>query len=186
MKTGLVIGSAACVWSDLVLASNLGHFDHVAAVNTMGTDWAHELDFWVTLHPEKMVGWQTTREQRGYPKAKCVVANERVLKRKDIPYPHIDKTADYRFFSHQKGSGSSGLFATKVLLDEGCERVVLAGVPLLASQKHYNDSDPWFEVSEFTPAWQQVKPIIEGRVKSLSGWTRQLLGGPSSVWLSGA
>lgn len=188
MKTGLVVGSAACVWKDLVNAHGLGHFDAVAVTNAMGCEYEDPIDYWVTLHPEKMLDWQRKRAERGFPRAKLVVSNDFLpgAREQGVAYPHLDRRADYRFFSDQTSSGSSGLFAVKVLVDEGFERIVLAGVPMQAIERHFDSPDPWNERDVFAKAWTQVLPLIKGAVRSMSGWTQELLGSPTAEWLRGS
>jgi hypothetical protein len=83
-------------------------------------------------------------------------------------------------------SGSSGLFAVKVALEAGAERVVLAGVPLVASARHVERPvGPWHERDSFVDAWHIAEPHIAGRVKSMSGWTREFLGSVTEDWLAG-
>jgi hypothetical protein len=49
-------------------------------------------------------------------------------------------------------------------------------------QNHYFDKSPWHEHGEFVAAWNLVKPRLSN-VRSMSGWTAELLGTPTSQWL---
>jgi hypothetical protein len=80
-------------------------------------------------------------------------------------------------------SGSSGLYAVKCLMDRGFERIVLAGVPMQASGAHFFDAKNWDDVDAFTAAWREQLPRLQGKVKSMSGWTREILGAPTAEWL---
>jgi hypothetical protein len=83
-------------------------------------------------------------------------------------------------------SGSSGLFAVKAALEVlGADRVVLAGVPMSTDQRHFNKGEPWAKGAPYLDAWRIALPFIRDRVRSLSGFTRDLLGAPTPDWLTG-
>jgi len=78
-----------------------------------------------------------------------------------------------------KLTGTSALFATRVALALGYEEVVLCGVPLDETGRYY--SAPWDKGVSLNVVdmkeWEEYVPVFEGRVKSMSGRTRELLGG---------
>lgn len=82
------------------------------------------------------------------------------------------------------GGGTSGLGAILVALGLGYSHVVLAGMPL--DNGPHNGEPPWRTTSFTTEAqdgdthWQRAIALaFRGRVKSLSGRTREWLGEPS-------
>ena len=160
----LILGGAKCVWSDLEQAESLCEFDAVMAVNDVGKDYPGRLDYWVTLHPEKLSLWRSERPGN----------------------------ADYEVWSHKGGdgidhalacdTGGSGLFAIDVGLDQGFTRVVLAGMPM-SNQAHYFDDAPWGAVLQFLPAWENALERLAPYVRSFSGWTREKFGEPTREWL---
>lgn len=172
----MILGGASCVWTDAANALLLGKFDLIIAINDIGTRWSDAIDTWCTLHPDKMAGWRADRKRVGYPNAGHHVGH--------IPAEGIDEGREYRF-SGQPSSGSSGLFAVKIAMDEGCDRIVLAGVPMAAEQGHHDSGKAWDECPAYLPAWQWALPILRNKVKSLSGWTAKTLGRPDAEWLNG-
>lgn len=86
------------------------------------------------------------------------------------------------------GHGSSGLNACYVGLGMGYEELILIGIPL-DNSGHYWEA-PWLEsrfLREVPPGrnpdepryWENAaRKIFDGRVKSMSGRTRELLGEP--------
>jgi hypothetical protein len=172
----LVIGGAACVWEDVEAALSLSEFDGVIACNDAGADWAGKLDAWVSLHPEKFPVWQRKREANGYARAALHIGHK--------IDPSVDRVVDYRW-PGMKGSGSSGLYAAKVALELGFDRIVLCGVPMEAAQAHYFDRKTWNAVQGFKPAWLTARPHIANAVRSMSGWSAQFVGKPSENWLTG-
>lgn len=91
------------------------------------------------------------------------------------------------------GAGSSGLYAVGIALYElGCEKVVLCGVPMderprMGDTLSWVDRDPATgdkdKLALFRPVWEAAFPKLDGRVRSMSGWTRELLGVPTAEWL---
>src|SRR5215813_5163843 len=135
MKTALVVGCADCVWDEVEAAQKLATFDQFYVCKMAGIDWDEGWFHWVTLHPEYMIGergYKQTRINKGLPNDYEIVApltgevgnhwHIEVDRRVSMRWPQINA---------QSSSGSSGLYAVKVALDDGCDRIVLAGVPML-------------------------------------------------------
>lgn len=161
MIAWLVIGSAACVWDDL---SRWPVTDEtpVVAVNHMILDAPGNLIAGATLHPEMAAQWAC----RGVP-----IYAPSAGKGPEIEAPHC-----------QDWYGTSGLFGIEVALWLGAERIVLAGCPIDETPHYYDGATlmPWLE--HYRDGWMASLPEIKGRVKSLSGWTREILGEPPSNW----
>lgn len=183
VRTALILGGARCVWRDYAAAIELGSYDAIVCVNDIGVDFPERVDYWCTLHPEKFLNWQRLRANSGRNTdyiACCHEPNPWLGPKTNLP--RIDKWTDYRY-PGMTGSGSSGLLAVKVAQEEGFDRIVLAGIPMQVKENHYFDSNPWNEHGSFVEAWNIAKPRL-GNVRSMSGWTRELLGAPTSSWLS--
>jgi hypothetical protein len=80
-------------------------------------------------------------------------------------------------------SASSGGYAAKVALDDGFDRVVLAGVPMETGASHFTRAKPWLQRDSFTIGFEKSVPFFAGRVRSISGWTAEILGRPDPEWL---
>ena len=169
-KRCLILGGAASVWDDAERALEMAEFDAVIAVNDIGVHWPGRLDAWATLHPEKLPRWERDRRTRGYPGG--------YVRWSHAEKPHIDRmTTDWR--------GSSGLFAVKVALEEGYDKIVLAGIPMTAGDAHFFDDASWTASRGYLPAWNKRRLEMSGRVRSMSGWTALLLGEVDEGWLAG-
>ncbi len=175
MRLALVLGGANVVWEDAAAALDMAEPDYVFACNDIGTRWAGPLEGWATLHPEKMPGWRAERARRGFLPAREHIGHEMAQ--------GIDRAIDYRF-PGMTGSGSSGLFAVKAAMEKA-DRVILAGVPIDPTGAHFFDAKEWADWQSFIPGWQNAMPHIKDKVRSMSGWTRKLLGAPSPQWLAG-
>lgn len=167
MRTALVLGGASCLLDDLYELPI--RFDGVVACNDAGMYWPGDLDAWVTLHPAKMNQWRQKRRANGHSEPGRFFAHQEQGN-------YIRRTA-YKF-QGVTSSGSSGMFAAKVaLVDLSFDRAVLCGIPMMR-KPHFFDRHDWRSATHFRHAWESLpKPYME-RMRSMSGWTRCLLGSP--------
>jgi len=75
------------------------------------------------------------------------------------------------------GHGTSGLNAVYTGLALGYEEIILAGVPM-SGEGHYFDPD-WKKTNyqNLDRYWVNAKKMFNGKVKSLSGRTKEILNG---------
>lgn len=168
----LVIGSARCVWADLAA---LGPWPHdVMAINDIGAHYHGKVRHWCSLHPEHFFpGFLKYRLGHNYGERAHV-------------HTHSCKAGDgvEVVWPMPSPGGSSGLYGVFVGLLLGYGEIVVAGMPM-DGQGHYFDP-PWVEYSQFGRpdmlVWQWAKEnVFQGRVTSMSGLTRGLLGAPVEV-----
>lgn len=172
-ETALVLGGARSVWADREAAMKLFQPIHVLATNETGRDLDGRVDHWVSMHPEKMSEWVRGRAKLGNEPA----LNLWKPKHKQ-PFPGLEMK------SAPSWGGSSGLLAVTVaLIALEVEFVIVAGCPLLNEECHYFDQKVWREAHQYRAAWVRYLPQMRNRVKSMSGWTRELLGEPDMGWL---
>lgn len=189
LKRALVLGSADCLQSDLDKVEELGiEYDGVVAVNAAGTMWPGELNAWVSLHPRYFLqkDWRKDRADKGYPASPLHVGH--LESRKGRLAVQVGMTSDLSFvdfrFEENSKSGSSGLFGVKYALVHLCfEQVLLCGVPMtptphFTGHTHWRDRDRTAE--SFRNQWKDVPVRFRKRMKSMSGWTKALLGGPDA------
>jgi len=174
LKSALVLGGASSVFDDAKRALQLGAYDITIACNAIGTAWQGPIDIWCSLHPDRLSNWRLARANAGRMSASRHIAHKEGY---DI------EGREYRFDGHP--SGSSGLFAVKIAMEEGCDRIVLAGVPMEVEAAHFNSAKTWTDCSDFLPAWEQALPLIKDVTTSMSGWTAERLGMPTAAWLQG-
>ena len=152
-------------WKDSVLPKG-----EIMAVNDIGSHLHDRLRHWVTLHPEYMPGWMTYRKGHLYGSGDSPMTHSQKLK------PGVDV-----HWQIQNVGGTSGLFACFVGLMLGYTSIVIAGVPI-SNDGHYFDP-PWVRTDFADIAtkntWRWARDnVFLGRVKSLSGLTREWLGEP--------
>lgn len=159
-----------------VLGGARGGFDELAAlrdvaavfaVNDAAAEYPGPLAAFVTLHHEKLPLWLAHRRAAGFPEPDEIIAHEDA--------PNVTRVVDYRW-PGMNASGSSGLFAVKIALEQTELPVVLCGVPMDAAGTHYAQSTFANDVGAFRDAWNIALPRLKDRVRSMSGWTAELLG----------
>lgn len=173
----MILGGASCVWDDvLALEALYGRpWDGlVVACNDIGSHWPRRLDHWVTLHAERLVGWQEVRKKYGHPNG-YVTWGRKWQNRTD------------RFLKPWAG-GASGMYAAQVAYELGCRTVVLCGIPMTGTPHFseslvHRDGQPWNAVAGHWRAWELHHNKLEGWCRSMSGRTQQLLSAPTREWL---
>jgi hypothetical protein len=180
----LVLGGADCLWADVEAALSLGEFDRVVACNDAAALWPGRLDAAVSLHAEKLPLWLRRRAQGGHTGPSRVFGSLEALRSVPPVTDQISDHTEYRFRG-QADTGSSGLFALKVALEDlGCDRAVLCGVPMTPTGHFVRRAD-WLHATKYRKGWEQALPQIRARARSMSGWTADLLGRPDAEWIGG-
>lgn len=170
--TALILGGANTLAADRARALELFEPDVVIACNHAGRDEPGRLDHWASMHPDLFPHWLAARRAAGRPEP------GRFWHARHRPTPIESSPIE-------SWGGSSGLLCVAVAFELGAERVVLAGVPMLKTARHYDDDRHWMEARQYWPGWERHAPSMMGRVRSLSGWTLDLLGLPTREWVRG-
>jgi hypothetical protein len=172
----LVLGSAECLYrdrEDVFWAKP----DRTYAVNFAGL-LCPDADVWVTGHAELVGEYQRRFRAWHRPLPEMVAGLHNKNRIKDAP--HIDRFAE--MFEGEVKRFDSSLLAVKVALDDGAGKVILCGVPLSIGS-NFNGTTPLrHSYAPYRKAWEEAFPHIDGRVKSCSGFTRDLLGAPTREW----
>lgn len=195
MTCALVIGGADTVWDDLrCLEATVGPWKGpVVAVNDIGTGlemWAEEhgislppLSHWASLHPECFYrarggeGWIRQRKDRGLPggyETWGVPGRVRVSRRLE-PNGVLN--------------GGSGMLGALVAL-QVAQKAVLCGIPM-SRGGYYPESPAHGPEAVYEPAvahwkaWtaEPYRGTMQGRVRSMSGRTRETFGAPTREWV---
>lgn len=181
----LIIGGAQAAFREAEQASQLlsdsGYSLSgvaVATLNHAGYMWPGKMSHWITLHPELIADWKWKRAYNGFPFDAHVVSH--LNKWSNTPErdrEHVNEWVDYRY-GKSGGSGSSGLIAARYFIEKGYQRILLAGVPMSASGRHLTYDRKWDAGNYFQQAWLEFADELRPFVRSMSGFTRDLLGGP--------
>jgi len=172
--SALVLGGANTLEADKAAALALFEPDLIIACNHAGRDEPGRLDHWATMHADLMPHWLKQRRAAGRPEPGQLWHAR-----------HRGRNAIASSRSIESWGGSSGMLCIAVAFELGVRRIVLAGVPMTKTAKHYDDEKLWMEARQYWSAWERRQGMMLGRVRSFSGWTANLLGVPTREWLQG-
>lgn len=179
----LVVGRARGTQEEVAALKAMTTFDATIVVGSTALDFPDHIDHWVTFHAMLFERWIEKRKRKGYPAA----ANYWTALYNGYPVaPKLNAKLPIKRV-HSQG-GSSGLVGVEVALEIGGTRIALAGVPMEAARGKYDDpntSSTWREAANYHGAWKLALPRLKDKVRSMSGWTLELLGGvpPTKEWL---
>lgn len=176
----VICGSAQCLFEDLAEvqilvdlifnpASERPQAD-VMCINHTALYYPYFFKHWVTYHKDIF---------------KC---ERKYIKGDVITHSVGDDWGVDKVWQFERYHGTdSGLLAVKVAKALGYKKIILAGVPIDGTKRFF---DPVGEVCHFDAdnirlGWDMEKrePDTQDRIRSLSGWTRELFGAPAAAWL---
>jgi hypothetical protein len=174
-KVAVVVGGAASVLEEMAATDALLAGTGITPTHFVINDMIPRFDrpcLAISLHPQKLAEWLEERAKGGFAAPGQVWAH---VKHKS--YPSVThSTEDWR--------GSSGLFAIAVARQLGYERIILCGVPMVASAGHVVRGPAlWRPAEQFAGGWRIRKASIAPYVRSWSGWTEQAFGRPALDFL---
>lgn len=176
----IALGSAESMEADLAAAAELGVVPGqrgwvLVACNQAGKLWPGAVDHWCSYHGELLPKWIMERGRAGLPPAGEMWTGERRA---------IPKGLEVR--RAPNWGGSSGLLCVSVALHLGATRVVCCGIPLDVHQGHFTSpGKKWRDGGNYRHGWTNHLDRLKANVRSMSGWTRDLLGAPDREWLYG-
>ncbi|MCK9496776.1 MAG: hypothetical protein M0R75_14975, partial [Dehalococcoidia bacterium] len=194
----IILGGAECVWDDVDALQDLWG-DHpwdglTIAANDIACHWprrrsdwtiidpSFHVDAWCTLHPERLAGWIDLRAANGLPPARQTWAHEREPHHTIRGWEHVGHQLCLRDVSPP-----SGLFACYVARALGVTEGYLCGVPMTMSPHFHGSAEheaaaAWPYADVYWPAWISAHASGDlAHVRSMSGRTRDLLGGPRAA-----
>lgn len=179
----LIVGRAVGVWEEVEAAKKLGAYDSVTVIGKAGIDYPEPFDHWVSWHWNLFPHWQQQRELKGRDlKAKLWSGMSRGNKHNPRRRQAKNSTAEFVICN----GGSSGLLAIFVNIHLGATKIVLTGIPMLQDRGHYDEAGPWRDAPNYHTVWQEAAPELQGKVKSMSGWTGGIFGTPTEEWFLSA
>lgn len=174
MIRALCVGSAECVYEDIKAAEQLFKPDVYVVVNEVGMSFPR-VDHWASFHAELFEMWLTRRRRLGLREPGCIWSYHSRTSKPGM----LIKPVRGKYWA-----GSSGLIGLQVCIQEvGATKTVLAGMPMDV-RTHFNRTKPWNEAPKYHKAWRTRLPILRDKVRSMSGWTQELLGAPTEEWLN--
>jgi hypothetical protein len=190
MSKILVFGRARGVWDEIEAAKALGTFDKVIAAGMVGIRYPGPLDYWASWHANHFPRWMKERAKAQHPPAGEYWSGShrgargirpglqsRLLRRGEYALPDIQYL--------DCAGGSSGFLATWLACQVlGGQRIVLAGIPLSPERGHDGKDGVWEGGLKFRTVWEEFDTSLQGRVRSMSGWTAEQLGMATGDWFN--
>lgn len=172
-EVALIFGGSEKVYEEyaaaLALCQSAGVPTKSFVTNSALEVFPGEIDYGVTLHPEKLGGWLSKRMAAGLPAPKVVWGHR--------PATNVQKhTRDW--------GGSVSMFAVKVARQEAFVKIILCGCPMTVEDGHFLRHERWNAATAFQRGWRERGDKL-GRpcIRSMSGWTLQQFGAPTDEWL---
>lgn len=178
----VVCGSGRCLWDDLKALQ--AKVDPVSlqymAVKQSGMYLPFRFQHWSGAHGERFQ-WMVPLRREGYYFHGFDAEGRRGVKPQKLgAMIHSEKS--WPLVTHvwpSKMTGTSALFAVRVGLALGYDEIILCGIPLDKTGRFYDA--PWDAGVDLNIVdmreWEAYSHVLQGRVRSMSGRTRELLGG---------
>ena len=170
----VILGGARSVWDETRAALTLiGDRPHmIVATNYAGTRHPGDLDAWVSLHPDFFANALPRRLNAGMNKPLLYA-----------PAKHTDTPGIKAVAS--RWDGSSALYAAQIAMKQlKADRVILCGCPLDSEAGHIAVPGAWGDPECYRAGFVAALPEIEHKVRSMSGWTADILGSPHPDWIA--
>lgn len=164
----IVIMGCAPTWEN-----DLNSFKHICPqfdVLAVGLDcpYSNDIKYLATYHVEDIPLFCAQRKMRGQNTDYKIISHVN----SEIAKSHIDIV-----FPYEPPSGSSSLLGALASKHLGYKKIILCGCPLEGLNKK---KQPYVV---FQKGWTAKLNQVKDSVKSLSGWTKELLGEPTEEWL---
>jgi hypothetical protein len=180
----LILGGGKCVWDDYLEAREIfggkGEY-RIMCVNDIGAQFkAEPIQHAVSLHRRNLPAIRLMRKEKSML--------EHVITHCHKPGPEVQCV-----WPIANVGGTSGMFAVKIALAMGFEKIIICGVPVDGSGHYFdplnvNDNDSTtFTGSAQIAEWREMasRKIAGARVRSMSGRSQAAFGKPTKEWASG-
>jgi hypothetical protein len=168
----IVTGSASIVMEDIREASALVAPRHVdwMAIGMDATDkYLWPIKYMATYHPFDIPFARAKRKAMGGNTDYQVVSIDPGKQDFVVEPIHI-------LMPYSPPPGSSAFLGAQAGIELGYKKIILCGCPLLQLESPHN-------YENFQQGWIDKGAYVQGKVKSLSGWTKEFLGEPTKEWL---
>lgn len=177
-KALIIIGSAPCVKDDIEVAFRLifpdpwplipdPRFPDFMAIGLSSVDkYLHHIKYMATYHPAEIPEIKKRREAAGGNTDYLVISHERK--------PGVDILEPFT-----PPTGSSSHLGVLAAIRLGYKKIILCGCPMTGDCPTHKGN----KYETFRAGWTAKINIVKPYVRSMSGWTRELLGAPTEEWL---
>lgn len=166
----------------------------IGVVNDQIYTFQGRVDYFFTLHGEKMEGWFNYRESKveSPEQWSFEIYCHRSERWKNTCHDVAKKDFEFNTTKYndilnyeivnQKWEGSSGLYAVQNALELGYEKILLCGIPMDIGRNIFRPRK-WKQGDKYWNGWLNAYDTIKNNVRSPSGRTSELLGKPDMNWI---
>lgn len=180
----IIAGSANCVWDDLEKLITKRHWectDDVMCINDMIMHFPGDIAHCVSCDAPMLSKWWAARRPPYRSRFNKKPRFHTVDNWQGVP--------NVKSWSFQ-GGGTSGLLAANIAVELGYEEIILCGIPIDNTphywQAHWEKCNFQREIADDMGRirgdgrryWINAAERFDGKVKSMSGYTKKLLGAP--------
>jgi len=169
MNRLIITGSHRTTLDEIHMIPDYRKYDFMA----IGLDAVHlyqwNIKYVATYHPDDIPKIKERREKIGNTDYLLICHVNEVDGKK---VEGVDIVTPY-----EPPSGSSALLGALTAIRMGYEKIILCGCPLIGS----NGANQTYE--GFREGFIRKKEALKGKVKSMSGWTKEFLGEPTTEWI---
>jgi hypothetical protein len=174
------MGTGACLWDDLD-AYDAQHEGDRMGINDASNFYpmmhSRPLIHAVSLHPEFLWGYCVYPDFVGAHRGFAPLQSHAQFRHRAGNSQH-----PLNIWPLQRDGGTSGPFGLIIGLLMGYENIILAGMPQDSSGYFYNPNmGTYFHHDAYIEEWERLReavPMVNERVRSLSGNTKKMFGAP--------
>jgi len=165
----IVTGSHLNVLDDIFRIDQYWTFDFMAIGLDAVDKYSWNIKYVATYHPDDIPLIKDRRAKIGGNTDYLIISHVEFFNGAKVDVDIVEP--------YEPPSGSSALLGTLAAIRMGYDKIILCGCPLIGR----NDKNQSYE--DFREGWIAKKNVVIGKVKSMSGWTKEFLGGVTEEWL---
>lgn len=177
-KILIIVGSAPCAQDDLGVALNAVRLVNAPyEIMLIGLDSVEKYlgyaAYFATYHPSDI--------GPAYDRRKAAGGNtdyEKIIAHQQHREQSTGRDLVDLIIPCEHPSGSSALLGVLAGIKMGYEKIIVCGCPLTGK------NDKQYDYANFRAGWTAKLSEIKDKTRSMSGWTKELLGEPTEEWLT--
>lgn len=178
-KILIITGAAPCVMDDISAFLSLRggsqtpwqSYDFMAIGYDAIDRYAWRIKYFATYHPSE-IEMSMERRQNAGGNTDCLVISHQQHPAK-AGHDLVDMIVPC-----EPPSGSSALLGVLAGIKLGYEKIIVCGCPLTGK------NDKGYDYANFQAGWTAKYDEIKAFARSMSGWTKELLGAPDEEWIN--
>lgn len=168
----IIVGAAQCVVNDMYEAIKLiesengySEFDYIAIGFDAINKCRWPIQYFATYHPSEIAMTKERRAGMGGNTDYKVISHIQYQDMVDMIIPF------------EAPSGSSALLGVLAAIKMGYQKIIVCGCPLIGC------NDKGYDYANFRKGWEAKLNEIQAFTRSMTGWTREILGAPTREWI---